>query len=275
MDRLVRRRDAQLQRLTDEMEGKEQSHQEIETIISRGKQEWEATFDSVQDMIVITDLNGIILRCNRTTSDTFLTGFRQLIGRQIDELFLGKANGEQKRLPSMKTEMKVSRLEGWYEISSTPLSIDSGRQGKIYIIRNITDRKQAITDLQSQMQYYESLVRNSPVAIVTLNLEQRLIDCNPAFENLFGYSKQEVLSQDLESLISPYLLIEETRAISETVRRGEIAHEFTLRRKKDGSSVDVEILASGGLWESKLAFSVSIMIYPISSKEKHRVRDGN
>ena len=238
LERALQRRSTDLKKVNAEIEKQTHERQEQEEIISRGKRQWEATFDSVEDIIVVTDTNGMIIRCNRTTSDAFQTGFRQLIGRQVDELFYG-ANGEH--LPTQKTEVRFPRLEGWHEVSSSPLMIEGGRQGTIFIIRNITDRKQAAIDLQRQKQYYKSLVRNSPIAIVTLDLEQRIVACNPAFEILFGYRQQEVLGRDLDSLVAPAALLEETKSITAMVRKGEIVHHVTQRRRKDSSLLDVEL----------------------------------
>ena len=191
---------------------KDQERQEVETVISRGKKEWEATFDSVEDMLLLTDENGVITRCNRAAAQAFRTDFLQLIGRNVDELFFGTQPGEANRIPIQKTEMKFPTLPGWYEVSSSQVVSEGLQHGTLYVVRNITDRKQAAFDLQRQKTFYETLVNNSPVAIVTLNLDQRVMTCNPAFEKIFGYRQQDIAGQDLDSLIAPFDLYEETLA---------------------------------------------------------------
>jgi PAS domain-containing protein len=59
----------QINQRTDELYSlKELSQQEIferhqaEAIISRAKKEWEATFDAIRDLIIVTDENAIIIR---------------------------------------------------------------------------------------------------------------------------------------------------------------------------------------------------------------------
>ena len=46
---------------------------------------------------------------------------------------------------------------------------------------------------QRQKQYFEELVSNSPVAIVTLDTNHQIVSCNPAFETLFGYPQAEAI----------------------------------------------------------------------------------
>jgi PAS domain S-box-containing protein len=235
----AQRRVADAARLSTEMARKDKERQDIEEIISRGKREWEATFDSVQDLILLTDERRTVIRCNRAAAQAFYLDFPQIIGKPVDELFYGRESGEQ--LPSQKTEVKFPTLEGWYEITSNPLTFEGIPQGKIFVVRNITDRKQAVLDLERQKQFYEALVKNSPIAIVTLSLEHRVVACNPAFETMFDYRQQEVLGQNIDNLISPLDLLEESQSLTQRVERGEAVYKISQRRRKDGSLIDVEL----------------------------------
>ena len=99
------------------------------------------------------------------------------------------------------------------------------------------------TAAQRERQYFEVLVDNNPVAIVVLDTEHRIISCNPAFELLYGYKQAEVVGQILDQLVTT----PESRheAVSFTVQASEnqMVQGFGKRRRKDGSLVDVEVLA--------------------------------
>jgi PAS domain S-box-containing protein len=234
----AQRRVTDASRLSSEMAKKDKERQDIEEVISRGKREWEATFDSVQDLILLTDERRTVIRCNRSAAQAFYLDFPQIIGKPVDELFFGSESGEQ--LPAQKTEVKFPALEGWYEITSNPLTFEGIPHGKIFVVRNITDRKQAALDLERQKQFYEALVKNSPIAIVTLSLEHRVVACNPAFEVMFDYRQQEVLGQNIDSLISPLEILEESQTLTQRVERGETVYKISQRRRKDGTLIDVE-----------------------------------
>lgn len=241
MGGIAQKRAADLLRINAQMSRKDQEHQELEAIISRGKKEWEATFDSVEDMILITDEDGIINRCNRATTSTFQKDFLQIIGKQADDLFFGESTEEKDRLPYQKMEMRFPTLDGWFEVSSNRLVSEGTQLGRIFIISNVTERKKASLDLQRQKQFYEALVMNNPIAIVTLDMNQRVVASNPAFEELFGYDQSEMLGQELDNLISPTELIEETQSLTESVREGDVVYKITQRLHKDGSLLDVEL----------------------------------
>jgi PAS domain S-box-containing protein len=137
--------------------------------------------------------------------------------------------------------MRFPQLDGWYEVASSATKLEKERAATIYLVRNITDRKQASLDLSRQKEYYESLVRNSPFAIVTLSLDQRIVASNPAFERIFGFSQQEVIGHDIDQLIAPPDLVDEASDLTESTLEGQVAHKVTRRQRKDGSQVEVEV----------------------------------
>jgi PAS domain S-box-containing protein len=96
---------------------------------------------------------------------------------------------------------------------------------------------------QRERQYFEVLVRNSPVAIVVLDLEHRVLSCNPAFEQLYGYSRAEVIGKNLDDLITTAESREQAVSYTSRASEHELVKGFGRRRRKDGSLVDVEVLA--------------------------------
>src|SRR2546430_6631912 len=54
-------------------------------------------------------------------------------------------------------------------------------------------------DAQRQKQYFEAVVLNSPVAIVTLRLDGIITSFHPAFAKLFGYAPADAIGKDLDS----------------------------------------------------------------------------
>jgi PAS domain S-box-containing protein len=95
-----------------------------------------------------------------------------------------------------------------------------------------------------ERQYLETLMLNMPVAIVTLDRDDNVASCNPAFEALFGYTRAEAMGRNIDDLVTD----ETTRAeaLEYTQRANtlrESVHGMGRRRRKDGAPVDVDILA--------------------------------
>jgi PAS domain S-box-containing protein len=118
----------------------------------------------------------------------------------------------------------------------------SGRLG-VTMVQDISKRRQAEDDLRRQTQYYESLLEISPVAVVTLDLDERVTSWNPAAERLFGYSAGEALDRPIGALIlRTKALAEEGASVMREALTTGAAHRVSRRMRKDGSLVDVDIL---------------------------------
>jgi len=92
-----------------------------------------------------------------------------------------------------------------------------------------------------QREFFRSLLNNSPVAIVQLDPAYNVAACNPAFEQLFGYTESEARGRNLDELITD----RETQSEAQQYTRDAVDRPVKgigRRRRKDGTFVDVEIL---------------------------------
>ncbi len=110
----------------------------------------------------------------------------------------------------------------------------------VAIKQDISKLKAAEQEILRQKQYFETLVRTSPIAVVVLELDNRIREVNAAFENLFGYSEAEAIGADLDKLIVPPEEREQAIRYTQAVYEGNIIHKIGKRQKKSGQLVDVE-----------------------------------
>jgi PAS domain S-box-containing protein len=89
-----------------------------------------------------------------------------------------------------------------------------------------------------------AIVESSADAIVSKDLNGIVRSWNAGAEQLFGYTAPEAIGQPISMLIPPDHADEEP-SILERIRRGErVEHYETIRRRKDGSLVDVSLTVS-------------------------------
>jgi PAS domain S-box-containing protein len=89
-----------------------------------------------------------------------------------------------------------------------------------------------------------SIVESSDDAIISKDLDGIIRTWNTAAERLFGYMAEEAIGQSVTMLI-PAERQEEEPGILARLRRGERVHHFeTIRRRKDGSPVDISLTIS-------------------------------
>ncbi|HEX2205495.1 MAG TPA: PAS domain S-box protein [Longimicrobium sp.] len=99
--------------------------------------------------------------------------------------------------------------------------------------RNVTERIRAQERLRESEERYRTLFEESRDAVYMSTVEGRMVEANQAFVDLFGYSREEVLSGRLESLYAD--ASDRQRFRDEIFREGSV-REFEVRlRHRDGS----------------------------------------
>jgi PAS domain S-box-containing protein len=89
-----------------------------------------------------------------------------------------------------------------------------------------------------------AIVDSSEDAIVSKDLRAIVTSWNKAAERMFGYTREEMIGQPITRLIPPDRLEEET-LILKRIHDGErVEHFETVRRRKDGTLVDVSLTIS-------------------------------
>jgi len=99
-------------------------------------------------------------------------------------------------------------------------------------------------EVTRRKEFFEVLFQNNPVAVVTIDNNANVTSWNPAAEFLFGYSQQEAIGENVDTLVaSREDLHEEAVTYSNTgLNVTDNAFQVIAKRtRKDGSLVDVEL----------------------------------
>jgi len=100
------------------------------------------------------------------------------------------------------------------------------------------------TDRDRAAQHYAAIIESSDDAILSKDLDGVILTWNAGAERLFGFTAQETIGQPV-TIIFPADRIHEEKVILDRIRRGERIRNFeTVRRRKDGSLVDISLTIS-------------------------------
>ncbi|CAN5634312.1 hypothetical protein BH23GEM8_BH23GEM8_04340 [soil metagenome] len=107
---------------------------------------------------------------------------------------------------------------------------------------------QKLKVLERSLRYHQAsldeLFQHAPEGIAIVDANDRVMRINDEFVRMFGYSVEEALGQPINELIAPDHLMTEAKALSQGVKTAKHVVEETLRRRRDGTLLDVSLLAA-------------------------------
>ncbi|MBN2051417.1 MAG: PAS domain S-box protein [Spirochaetales bacterium] len=123
---------------------------------------------------------------------------------------------------------------------------DGGFTGAIYTDRNVTPMKECEQKNEERRKYLEAVLETTPNAVLTLGPDNSILEWNSGAENLFHYSKEEVLGENLDEVVSgkDRQIHQEAIGFTSMVASGGVLSPTkTIRYTKEGAPVHV--LAGG------------------------------
>lgn len=134
------------------------------------------------------------------------------------------------------------------------------------IIADITEHKKAEWMILENQRKFERLFRSNPEAAVYCDPDFHILDINPRFSELFGYSLDEIKGKQLGKIIVPEDKKEESEFLGRKSKEEHVYHD-TVRMRKDGSLVPVSISVSPIIVENQLVGYIGL--YKDITDKKH------
>ena len=206
---------------------------------------------SAVDGIITTDESGAIQSFNPAAERMFGYTAEEAIGKNLsilmaqpdseqhDSYIRAYLEGGKKKVIGIGRESQAIRKDGTtfpVELAVSEMLLP-GRRMFTGILHDITNRKAAEAALRDTNVKLQAVIETSPLAIVTLDLEGRVVAWNPAAERMFGWTAAEALTQVL-----PVVPEAERAELLDLIRLGQPALGVDkLRLRKDGSLIEVTL----------------------------------
>lgn len=127
---------------------------------------------------------------------------------------------------------------------SVYLTFRRAEESAVALAGEVVRRERAQAELEIQKAYLERLFESAPEAIVVLDEERRITRMNDEFTLTFGWERSEAIGREIDALIVPEERRAEARSWQDRVTRGQTVGYETVRRKRDGTSIDVSVLGT-------------------------------
>lgn len=211
-----------------------------------------------------------------------------LLGKMINQNAVEQMHSELMAGRACNLELLHYRKDGTAydaELFITPLYDHEGNlTNYVSIERDITERKQAAAALKDSEQRLRAILQGAFSAVVTIDERGSMVDANPATEKLFGYSRDELIGQNVAILMPPPFRDHHDNYLREYLQRG--AHSPTglgreiIGMRKDGTTFPAEIsisyiadlkLFTGIMRDISVRKELQRHILEIASEEQQRI----
>jgi PAS domain S-box-containing protein len=218
-----------------------------------GRARLAAILEATSDLVGTADLEGRVLYLNRAGRQMLGVGVEEDVSHYavkdlqpewVYKLILEQGGVEAAYHEVWSGETAFASRRG-QEIPTSQVVIahkDARGEVEFYstIARDITESKRAAEALQEANNRLRTLVEASPLAIIAINLERRIISWNPAAERMFGWRQEEVIGQVLPTI--PKSREQEFADLRQRNLQGiSILGQELQRQRRDGSLIDVSL----------------------------------
>lgn len=229
-----------------------------------------AFFQSLEDGVVITDLDGIVAQVNDHWCSVIGRSVEELVGKDLPIEWWpnGDAHSDERHvfLDTPKPEMRervVKNAAGELLPVLVSLSLvrdkEGNNMGYLLVFRDISEQKQVEHKLQTQNEQLAAIrqaIDISVDAIISIDGDQKIVLFNIGAEETFGYSAVEVMGESLDKLLPDRFRSTHERFVADfrdgdvPARRMDVRREI-FGRRKDGTEFPAEAsisrLGSGSL----------------------------
>lgn len=251
--------------ITDRKQAQQNLH-DTETMLN-------SFFKNTSDSIIIFDTAGNILRVNHGCAVLYGWTEQELLGQSVDLFVPEHLEGEgQQMLQLAKANYIIAARETIRQtkdgslldvnVTVSPIRDENGLMiGIVGVSRDISTQRRVARELEEARSQFESVVKHTADAISIVDSNGLLLMVNRAWENLYGWTSDEVIGK-----FSPTVTNKSDLA---NFSAGKVLESFerTVVRK-NGERVDVSITASPVYSPEGTAVGASFISKDISERKR-------
>lgn len=199
--------------------------------IEHAKQEWERTFDSIDDQVLILDVERRILKANRAAVAFTRVPLQQLTGKSCSEVFsLGRAcltkNCPHYRCINSKStiryEYRDPRTGRAFSVSSSPVIGNSGNVvAVVEVARDITEIREMEDALASSEAKFRDMAESVRDVIFSVSFDGTISYISPAAREILGEEPEIYTGRNILSSTSKVFDRQTRRLIQKTIKTQE------------------------------------------------------
>ncbi|HEY0456750.1 MAG TPA: PAS domain S-box protein, partial [Verrucomicrobiae bacterium] len=249
--------------------------------LAEEKQRLQVTLASIGDGVIVTDEHGRVTFLNPVAQE--LTGWKaqEAQSQPLDSIFSIVNEKSRRKVENPATRALQDNVtvglanhtvlvgkhgrECAIDDCAAPIRDGAGiPTGVVLVFREVTEHRNA----QAAKARLAAIVESSDDAIVSKDLDGRIISWNKGAERIFGYTAEEAVGRHISMIIPPDHLQEEPEILQRLRRAERVDHFETVRMSKSGSRVEVSLTISPILDAEGTVVGASKIARNISDRKK-------
>ena len=181
---------------------------QAEEQLQEREEQYRSIFEATSDGLIIADLNGVIVEANPAACSIYGYAYEELLGLSHAALTHPDSLLQvTKDIQTIKGGSRVQtrpiglRKDGssfYAEVHGTPFTY-KGQSHALAIVRDITEQVQA-------EEQYRGVFEATYDGLIIIDLDGFLVEVNPAFCSMFGYTREELIGTHASVTTAPETL---------------------------------------------------------------------
>ena len=177
----------------------------IEDALRTSENKYRKLYEGMRDGFALVNMEGKILDCNEIYQQMLGYSLKELLQLNYEDLTPEKWHATERQI--VRNQVLPRGYSDIYEkeyrhkdgtVFPVELRIfllhndDDGDEGMWAIVRDITERKRTEKALQRSERRYRKLHESTVDGIVMVDLKGHILDCNTAYQDMLGYTLEEL-----------------------------------------------------------------------------------
>ncbi|WP_287587158.1 PAS domain S-box protein [Candidatus Borrarchaeum sp.] len=251
LEKIVKKRKELELRLKNYTENLEKMVEERTKALRESEEKLKAILAGIGDLITIQNKELDVIWANQPMKDIYgedIIGlkcydvYKGLLAEKCPDCTVENVLSEEKTFISEQINTLPDGRHVHTLVSSSPMrDVEGNIVGVVEVVKDITKRKNAEEALKESEERYRGLYESSIDGIASLDLKGHIVECNQAFAEMLGYTKEELYNLTTFDL-TPSKWLDTNKRFHKQLLTTNYSKELEKEYyKKDGSIIHVSI----------------------------------
>jgi diguanylate cyclase (GGDEF)-like protein/PAS domain S-box-containing protein len=184
-------------------------YKDMEEALVKSELLYRTFINASTDWVYLKDENLRYMIMNDALQAQYNLAYSDIIGKMDQELIPGdfsrEAEATDREVLTTKSatmlEITIENIDRSYETAKFPVPIGSNKTGVGAYIRDVTEKKKQEDKLENLLEQTQAMFSEHDAVMLLIRPETgQIIDANPAAVSFYGYTKEELLSLNIDDI---------------------------------------------------------------------------